>query len=152
MIVEIVAIVSILMHVSNADNELDNEEIEKIFETVHTFYPKAHAEKLKLNEIVARVMQQPLALHEALSIVKNSATPLQAALLIQTALLTASDGDIHFFEEALLRVISQELFGTEQDEATDDLIAKMKFRLEFPEKWSTELWQNKKPNIPDEDE
>ena len=44
------------------------------------------------------------------------------------------DGDVDFFEEAILKRVAQELFGTDPDNGIDELIAELKRQMSIPNK------------------
>ena len=131
---EIQAIVSIFMHIANADLKLKGEEIEVIFNAIHEFYPRPEEERLRLNEQIATFMHEPLSLKDSIALIKQSSTPLQSAVFLQTLLLSVSDGDVDFFEEAILKRVAQELFGTDPDNGIDELIAELKRQMSIPNK------------------
>ena len=145
---EIHAVVSIFNNLSMADDVLSEEEVEITVLSVLHFFPNVGVETLALNKLIQDFLRDPLPLDESLKVLKGSSNLLKSSLLLQSALVIASDGKVDLFEEVLLKVVSTELFGESQDKATHELIADMKTRLEFSEMWDPNLWANRE--LPDE--
>lgn len=106
-----IAAAVLMISVANADHEVDDNELHRIVEGLIDSWSISDEAAAELLEVAQKISDKEASLHEHVSVINANFTPESKGMLVKCLWdVACADGEIHHYEEHLIRRIADLIY------------------------------------------